>query len=248
MRFLAFSAMTVAFLATVSAKFNFGRCRTDIPQLTFDDIDAEYPCNGRLAFIDRGLESLIADLTAFGFKMPFDYECEGLGSIEPFKSIAERQKKEDEDLDDPTEYYDGSTFAWDADTEDTFNLWFPEREDAVLKLISYDVLPHAPWVLEQWYLCIDTYSLDAILEQNLAFGLERNSASSFFVSLLDVFKRLSMSFKVHGGLFWGMKAGSGDLVWNTIIPTTVETDGLEIPGYNFNEYIPVIGSDTYCDV
>jgi len=31
MRFLAFSAMTVAFLATVSAKFNFGRCRTDIP-------------------------------------------------------------------------------------------------------------------------------------------------------------------------------------------------------------------------
>jgi hypothetical protein len=49
--------------------------------------------------------------------------------------------------------------------------------------------------------------LDAILEQNEAFGLERTSASSAFVSLFDVFNKLSISFKLHGGLFWGFTAG-----------------------------------------
>ena len=104
--------------------------------------------SGRLMLIDRGFESLIETLTYFGFKMPLDYECEALGSIEPFKSINERQQEEDADADAPTGLYDGTFevagksvgeywFGWDADTEDIFNLWFPEREDAVLKMVSY---------------------------------------------------------------------------------------------------------------
>ena len=68
--------------------------------------------------------------------------------MEPFKSINERQQEEDADADEPTGWYDGSLevagksigehwFGWDAKTEDIFNLLFPEREDAVLKLVSY---------------------------------------------------------------------------------------------------------------
>jgi hypothetical protein len=52
---------------------------------------------------------------------------------------------------------------YDADTEDIFNLWFPEREDAVLKMVTY---LDGSTPVEQWYYCMDAFSLDAIIEQN----------------------------------------------------------------------------------
>ena len=161
MRFLAFSAMTVAFIATVSARFDFGRCRTDIPQTAFEDIEATVPSAYRFMAIDRETVFLINALTDFGFKMPLDYECESLSAIEPFKSMAVEQLKADEDADAPTGDWDGSNFIWDD--EDLYNLWFPEREDAVLKMVTY---LDGSTPVEQWYYCMDAFSLDAIIEQN----------------------------------------------------------------------------------
>ena len=88
--------------------------------------------------------------------------------MEPFLSLAEEQLAADEDADAPTDLYDGVKFHWE---EDFFDLWFPDREDAVLRMVTYFELPTAPPVmavvgLEQWYLCIDSFSLDAVIEQN----------------------------------------------------------------------------------
>jgi hypothetical protein len=196
--------------------------------------------------------------------MPLDYECEPLGSIEPFKSINERQQEEDADADAPTGLYDGTFevagksvgeywFGWDADTEDIFNLWFPEREDAVLRLVEYfEFNEPVSWIYghEQWYLCIDSFSLDAVIEQNEAFGLERTSGSSFFVSLtslFDIFKKLNMSFKIHGGIILGENlgaAGHEDLIEDK----AYDLEGFEIPGYNFANYVAVTGADEYFGV
>jgi hypothetical protein len=38
--------------------------------------------------------------------MPLDYECDQLGAIEPFKSLAEEQKAADDAKDDPLGAYD----------------------------------------------------------------------------------------------------------------------------------------------
>jgi len=259
MRFLAFSAMTVAFMATVSAKFDIGRCRTDVPQLSYEDVDTgDYEWDFRVPFerrflaIDRQFEDLIAALTNFGFKMPLDYECDQLGAIEPFKSLAEEQKEADEDLDTPLDLYDDVNFHWE---EDLFNLWFPEREDAVLRMVAYFELPDddpptAVLGYEQWYLCIDSFSLDAVIEQNEAFGLERTSGSSFFVSLtslFDIFKKLNMSFKVHGGIIFGENEGASGHE-DLIEETAYDLEGFEIPGYNFANYVAVTGADDYCGV
>jgi hypothetical protein len=185
--------------------------------------------------------------------MPLNYECDQLGAMEPFLSLAEEQLEADEDLDTPTDLYDGVNFLWE---EDLFNLWFPEREDAVLRMVAYyqeaeDADPPTfTDGYEQWYLCIDSFSLDAVIEQNEAFGLERTSGSSFFVSLtslFDIFKKLNMSFKVHGGIIFGENAGASgheDLIG----VTAYDLEGFEIPGYNFANYVAVTGADEYFGV
>jgi hypothetical protein len=92
--------------------------------------------------------------------------------------------------------------------------------------------------------------LDAVIEQNEAFGLERTSGSSFFVSLtslFEIFKKLNMSFKVHGGIILGENLGHRGpekiLEW-----TAYDLEGFEIPGYNFANYVAVTGGDVYCGV
>jgi hypothetical protein len=57
-----------------------------------------------------------------------------------------------------------------------------------------------------YYVCIDTFSLDALIEQSEAFGLERTSLSSFYVSwveLMSIQKKLNWTFRVHGGILAG---------------------------------------------
>ena len=84
--------------------------------------------------------------------------------------------------------------------------------------------------------------MDAIFDQNEAFGLERTSASSAFVSLFDVFNKLSISFKLHGGLIWGFK------LFASGVDTYFDDEAYEIPGYNYQEYHPVKNSNAYCGV
>ena len=100
MRFLAFSAIAVAFVATVTARFDLGRCRTDIPQVKWDDYDHAIPNRHRFSLVDRELQHLVNAFIQLGFKLPIDYECDDLVTIEPFKSMHARQKKADDDAGD----------------------------------------------------------------------------------------------------------------------------------------------------
>ena len=95
MRFITFAAVTVAFIASVSAKIGFGSCPTNIPRTTF----AEYTnvVSGfatddlyyhEIIAIDKQFETLIPLLGKFGFKVPLNIACDDLGTMPPFSTIA----------------------------------------------------------------------------------------------------------------------------------------------------------------
>jgi hypothetical protein len=64
MRFFAFSALTLAFIGTVSSKLEFGPCRTDAPRLAYDDfasaVNALDPAKHRIVAADGQLLDMIA--------------------------------------------------------------------------------------------------------------------------------------------------------------------------------------------
>ena len=242
MRFLAFSALTVAFLATVSSKINFGPCRTDIPQLAFDDYEPDGPYEHRIFGMDAQLVDFVDFIGQLGFVMPFDYQCDDLSTFSPFADIAKRQYDEDQALDTPTDDWDEVNFLYDD--EDEFNLIFPDREDAILKYVSYEDFSDS---FDQLYFCVDTFSLDAIIEQNMAFGLERTSISGLFVSLTSlfgIFEKLNWTFRVHGGIL------AGDFFYSetghSLIDGYIADISTIIPGYSLDNYAAIQGDIDAC--
>jgi hypothetical protein len=63
-------------------------------------------------------------------------------------------------------YFTDEKFYYD---EDTFNLLFPEREDAVVRLAGWADTPgnvaRQLAFIEMHYLCVDAFSIPALLEQ-----------------------------------------------------------------------------------
>jgi hypothetical protein len=58
MRILAITALSVAFLATVSGKIDFNPCRKDVPRATFDEVFENQdglPQRHFVIGLDRGL-------------------------------------------------------------------------------------------------------------------------------------------------------------------------------------------------
>lgn len=120
MRFFTISAITVAFLATISAKINFGPCRTDIVTQTLDDYaeTATAPYPHRIFGIDSQFIDLIDFFEQLGFVMPINYVCDDLSSIPVFNEIATRQYEADQDLgDDATGDWDEVNFLFDDEDE-----------------------------------------------------------------------------------------------------------------------------------
>ena len=158
MRIFTFAAITVAFVASVAGKFGFGPCREDVPQLAYADYEADTAYNHILFAMDHDFFELANVLDNLGFKFPLEnWRCDDLNTISPFKELAEEQETDD--------------FFFD---EDTFNLFFPERTDAVLKYAKNG--ESGGDFTDIVYLCMDTFSAPAIIEQARAFGL--NTADS----------------------------------------------------------------------
>jgi hypothetical protein len=148
MRILALSVLTVAFLASVSAKFGFGNCARDIVTYTWEEYDDFFGGDleiyeHEIAIIDKGFVDMIYFLENFGFKSPIDdWRCGDLVSISPFKEIAERIEQTD------GFYYE----------EEDFNKFFLDREDSILKFITMrGYIDNAPTPLigEVFYICFD---------------------------------------------------------------------------------------------
>jgi hypothetical protein len=91
MRALAFSAVTVLFLSTVYSKISFGRCRQDVPRQSFLDYEIAMegfdPLNHRVIAMDKGFMDTIDFIEQIGFQMPFDYVCDDLNTVQPFKKL-----------------------------------------------------------------------------------------------------------------------------------------------------------------
>lgn len=96
MRFITFAAVTVAFIASVSAKIGFGSCPTNLPRTTFaeyTDATTGFATDDlyyhEIIAMDKQFDSLIPLLGKFGFKLPLNIQCDDLGTIPPFKMIAQ---------------------------------------------------------------------------------------------------------------------------------------------------------------
>jgi len=135
MKLIALSIFAVAFAHSVAGKISFGTCSQDIETLKYDDYDPTNPYSHNIMALDKGFVTLIETAEAFGFKMPFDYRCDELGAITPFKEISERLIDEAVEADADQDLVD--EFEFDFTDEDDFNSIFLDRPDAIIKLISY---------------------------------------------------------------------------------------------------------------
>jgi hypothetical protein len=97
MRSLILGTLTLAFIASVSAKVDIGSCRTDIKKVdwaTYSKTTVPAPYSHKIGAIDSGFKDLIEVLQNFGFKLPFNPYCDDLGKIHPFSVFAVAQKAE----------------------------------------------------------------------------------------------------------------------------------------------------------
>jgi hypothetical protein len=85
--------------------------------------------------MDSGLKELIEIGKSYGFKAPLDPNCDELSALSPFKEMNEATQEEFKEFDfyinDPLF---AKAFFYD---EDTYNLLFPERTDAVFRMAGF---------------------------------------------------------------------------------------------------------------
>jgi len=150
--------------------------------------------------------------------------------MSPFKEMAE-----DQDTDD---FY--------FENADDFELLFSERTDAVLKYVKTGAYEGSP--VDYIYLCVDPFSLPAILEQARAFNAETSdSILNIYDSLnqlVGALRRLNLALKLHGGILFGVGA-DGD--YYALLDNTDDLDA-NIPGYAYNSLAIVDQSTIYCEV
>jgi len=230
MRIIALAAMTVAFLGSVSAKFDFGKCYRDVEQESYDDYGITQAYDHFINYMDRGFFDLIDTIEGFGFKMPFDFRCESLAEVSPFKEISERQEEDD------------GIFLFE---EEDYDLFFPDRPDAVLNFRKRgleEAIPH-----EIIYICADTFSMPGLMDTARAFGRDISDAQISFAEtfnqLFSAFYKLNLTFKIHGAIIFANSKwfDEYDLIDNKAYFDT------DIPGYSFHELAFVDDdTDVYC--
>ena len=141
MRFITFAAVTVAFIASASAKIGFGSCPETVPMKTWTDysggngfgVDQFY--NHEIIAIDKQFDQLLGMAKKFNLKIPLDVACDDLGTVPPFNQIAKAIFEAAEAEDDAQNLADGTNFNYPA--KEAFELLFPPRNDAIVKLVDF---------------------------------------------------------------------------------------------------------------
>ena len=96
--------------------------------------------------------------------------------------------------------YDEVKFIYD---EDNFDLFFPPRSDAIFKLVRAHVYGDGTSV-EHVFICIDSFSLPAALEQTKAVGMTPSESAISFLdsinSVISILRKLNLTFNLHGSI------------------------------------------------
>ena len=100
MRFFTFAAVTVAFVASVSAKIGFGSCPESVPMIDWTEYSNDntgFPqdhfYNHEIIAMDAQFEQLLGLASKFGVKVPLNVQCDDLGTVPPFSQIAQGIKE-----------------------------------------------------------------------------------------------------------------------------------------------------------
>jgi hypothetical protein len=146
-----------------------------------------------------------------GFKVPGNINCDDLGTVEPFKTVAAHYKTAG------VAGADGTKFNFfDAEM---FDFLFPNREDAIVKMVNFVNTKGAE--AEYYYTCVDSFSFPAFLAQVKALGIpippEAIKAIDIFNKLSVVFKKLGMTLRAEGGFVLGPRPANAAAV------TTLQT-------------------------
>lgn len=195
MKLLSFATLTVAFLATVTTKFNFGTCPgADLKGLGFSDYKIAASVDHYFAAMDTGLLSLVENVESFGFNVAYDFQCGQLGEYEPWKTWAVAQQTAGAAA-TPKVVLDGKQFYYKE--EKAFTSILNDRDDAVLKMVYMKAT--ADLESEFYYFCVDSLSVPALFEFMQGFGLTPSSSLGGNInSLASIFAKLGLNFKTHG--------------------------------------------------
>jgi hypothetical protein len=229
MRFFTFAAVTVAFVASVSAKVGLGACPTDLPMIDW----TEYT-NGNTGFaqdhfyhheiiaMDSQFEQLVALAEKFGAKIPVDIDCADLGTVPPFNQIAAGIKEAADAASSGQTAANGVNFNYPA--QQVFETLFPTRDDAVVKMV--DIVNTRDAEAEFYYVCIDSFSFPAVLAQVRGMGIPIPPEAIKVIDVVNklsvVLKKLNLTLKLEGGVVIGARPADAAAV--SVLETAFSND------------------------
>jgi hypothetical protein len=232
MRFITFAAVTVAFIASASAKIGFGSCPETVPMRTWTDYSGG---NGfaedqfyyhEIIAIDNQFDQLLGMAKKFGLKIPLDVACDDLGTVPPFNQIAKAIYDAAQAADATQTLADGKNFNYPA--KEAYELLFPPRNDAIVKLVDFLATDNKE--AEFYYICVDSFSFPAVLAQVRGMGIPIPPEAIKVIDIVNklsvIMKKLNLTLKIEGGVVVGARpAGAADV-------TALETAfGGKLPKY-----------------
>lgn len=237
----AISIALVTILSTVSAKFSLGACDyANLYQMSADDyldltdIAEDHGYLHQINGIDRGFADMIESLYKLGFKAEFDYQCDDIATIEPFKGIAKYQYDTAEKADDTQTMFDEVTFCYYD--SDTFESIFSPSVDAFHRLVHVSDYWGSDEYIEYHYFCGDNTNLGSFLEFAGLHGASPSyTLTDLLTSLTGIFNKLGLAIRLHGIVMMGPSTEVDFDIWNFIDMLDYEYMPQYIQGYSIQE-------------
>ena len=213
MKFIKFAAVTVAFIASVSAKLGFGFC-PDVPTKTWDDYSHastgfakdQFYYHDIIAF-DKQLHWIIEMAQKFQDNfLGFNIACDDITTILPgLQEISKGIFDAAEAADASQTKADGKNFNWPD--KEVFEKTFPPTNDIPsVKLVDFKTTKNKE--AEFYFICYDAISL--FMQLNYGPSLAKTLLYNIIKS--PIWKMLNLTLKFEVGVIVGPRlAGAADV-------------------------------------